>query len=150
MRISNDIDDHDIDNLPAKAWWRSYQGNKGSLFFMLGMVTFLVACLVLLSAAFMYFSANKKTTGAAGTDTAAILLRVGHFVDLPSGETPQVAPITDLASFRNQPFFSRARVGDVLVIYMQSHLAILYSPEENKIINMSKISVVIPRPAALP
>jgi hypothetical protein len=83
------------------------------------------------------------------TDTAMIMLKVGRLVDLPSGETPQVAPINDIAPFKNQPFFTRARMGDILIVYINSHLAILYSPDEDKIINMSKVTVVVPKPAAL-
>lgn len=124
--------------------------DKSSFFFMLGMGAFLLSCLILFVAVFMYFNMKKAPAAIAPTDTAAIMLQVGRLVDLPSDETPQVAPINDVAPFLNQPFFARARVGDVLIIYMQKHVAILYSSAENKIVNMSKISVVIPKSTALP
>lgn len=123
---------------------------KNSLFFMLGMGALLLSCLALLGAVFLYFNANKTPANAVATDTANVLSAVGKLVDLPSDETPQVVPISDIALFQNQPFFARARVGDALIVFIKNHVAVLYSPENNKIINMSKISVVLPPSTALP
>lgn len=83
------------------------------------------------------------------TNTAVLLQHVGKLMDLPSGEKPQVMPITDVATFKHQPFFYFAKEGDVLIVYLQKHVAILYDPKEDKIVNMSRISTVIFPPPAL-
>lgn len=143
------MDDFD-DTLSCDTTPQGQGKNKSQFFFMLGMGAFLLACLVLLVAVYIYFNANKVPAHTGAVDTAGVLLAVGKLADLPKDEAPQVAPIADIAPFQNQPFFARARVGDILIVYLQNHVAVLYSPEDNKIVNMSKISVVIPKTNALP
>lgn len=130
--------------------------NKNALYFMFGMAAFFLACIILLVAVYLYL--NPKSTdstagSASGTDVAGqpavILSKTRALAELPGDETPQIIPITDLSSFQNQAFFARAHVGDVLILYLKNHVAVLYDPVLNKIINMSKISIIIPKPPAI-
>lgn len=130
--------------------------NKNGLYFLIGMGIFLVACIILLFAVYLFL--HPKTTTAPNSlgiapdlsQPAVLLAKVKALVDLPSDETPQIVPISDLAPFSKQQFFSKAHVGDVLIIYINSHIAVLYDPGLNKIVNMSKISIIIPPNSALP
>ena len=72
-------------------------------------------------------------------NTAALLEKIGTHIMLPSNETPQVIPITNIEQFKNQPFFRHAKNGDVLLLYTQNKKAILYNPEEDKIIDTAPI-----------
>jgi hypothetical protein len=109
---------------------------------------FFLSSAAILVAAYMFVSLDQQKK-VDTTNTAVLMAHVGKLVDLPDGEKPQVVPITDVTSFKNEPFFYFAKEGDVLIVYLQKHVAILYDPKENKIVNMSKVSAVIPAPPAL-
>lgn len=101
-------------------------------------VVFLVlAICVLASAGFVgyktykTYEARKAAQGPAADDTLA---RVGKLVELPQGETPTVATISDLSKIKDEPFFQGAAVGDKVVIYKEAKIAILYRPSTNKVI----------------
>ena len=79
-----------------------------------------------------------------------MLAKVGKIVDLPKEETAKIARVTDLKSHKNQPFFARAREGDVLIVYAKNRLAILFDLEGQKVINMNKITVIFPTPPLTP
>lgn len=116
----------------------------------LGILIFLFSFFILCIGIYLFLNSNKKSGYLAPTDTPGIMLNVNKLIDLPKGESPQVVVITDISQFRQQAFFNRGKVGDVLIVYKQNHVAILYDPETDKIINMSSISVLLPKPAALP
>lgn len=119
------------------------------VFIMIGLGLFLISCVILLIAVYLYLNTEKKVV-TAPNDSNTVMVQVKRLMDLPNDESPQVIPINDLASFKDNLFFTRARVGDMLIVYIKNHVAILYATEERKIINMSKITIIIPRPAALP
>jgi len=64
--------------------------------------------------------------------------------DLPKDEEPSIATVLDVEKLKNQPFFARAQNGDKVVIYIKSQLAILFRVNDNKIINVSPVSMPEP------
>ena len=60
---------------------------------------------------------------------------------LPTGETPTIATVTDLAPLKNQPFFANARVGYKVIIYTNAKRAILYDPVSDKIVETAPLNL---------
>ena len=79
--------------------------------------------------------------------TKDIINAVGKLIELPDG-VPQIATVSDAETLKkSQPFFSKARNDDQLLIFQTE--AILYRPSENKIINIGPINreqTVEPKP----
>ena len=61
--------------------------------------------------------------------------KVGKLMSLPTDEEQIVETVTDLAVLKDKPFFSKAEIGDKVLIYEKAALAILYRPSKNIIIN---------------
>lgn len=73
------------------------------------------------------------------TTTETLLRDIGTLVELPSDEQPTIATVTDLKPLQNQPFFEKAAVGDKVLIFSKSKLAILYRPSEKRIIEFAPL-----------
>jgi hypothetical protein len=66
---------------------------------------------------------------------------LGKLMELPAGEVPTVATISDKEKLTGQAFFAQAENGDILFAYTSAMKAILYRPMTNKIINVAPISI---------
>ena len=66
---------------------------------------------------------------------------VGKLIALPTGEAPTIATVTDPEKLKGQPFFVNAKMGDKVLIYAAARKAILYSPTENKIIEVAPLII---------
>lgn len=66
---------------------------------------------------------------------------VGKLIDLPKGEDPTVATITDANKLKDQAFFKNAQNGDKVLIYSKAKKAILYRPSTNKVIEIAPINL---------
>lgn len=81
-------------------------------------------------------------SGQLTTDqTQKLIAQVGKIIDLPVGETPTVATITDITKLSSQPFFKSAQNGDQVLIYTNAKKAYLYSPTLNRILDVEPINV---------
>lgn len=86
-----------------------------------------------------------------------LVSEVGKLIDLPTGEDPTVATVTDVTKLQEQPFFAKAKNGDKVLIYSQAKKAILYDPKAKKILDISPINIgtssaqtASPKPSAAP
>lgn len=70
-----------------------------------------------------------------------LIKQVGKIYELPKGETPEIATVTDVNRLRNQPFFANAQVGDKVLVYINARKGVLYRPSTNQIINISPINI---------
>lgn len=74
---------------------------------------------------------------------------VGRLINLPEGDNPQVAIVSDLTPLSGQPFFRNAEVGDRVIIYENLGRAILYNPRLNKIMEIATLQPQANPPAAV-
>ena len=88
-----------------------------------------------------YQSLKVNPNAEAEKETNKLLSSLGSLMELPQGETPTVATISDKEKLNGQAFFSNAQNGDILFAYTTSMKAILYRPSTNKIINVAPISI---------
>ena len=51
-----------------------------------------------------------------------------------------MATVSDPEKLKDQPFFAKAQKGDKVLIYSNSQKAILYSPTEDKIVEVAPIN----------
>ena len=81
---------------------------------------------------------------AAEEEIKKLLSEIGNVISLPDGEQPTVATVTDIEKLKDQPFFSKAKNGDKVVIYTNSKKAILYDPNTKKIIEVAPVNIGTP------
>lgn len=70
--------------------------------------------------------------------------RVGKLMELPAGETPTVAAVSDVSKLKGQAFFVNAQNGDQVLIYSKAKKAVLYRPSTNKIIEVGPVNLSAP------
>ncbi len=70
-----------------------------------------------------------------------LIKQVGKIYELPKGETPNIATVTDPNRLRNQPFFANAQIGDKVLVYINARKGVLYRPKTNQIINVSPVNI---------
>lgn len=75
----------------------------------------------------------------AQTDNKTIIDKVSKLIELPTGEEPTVATVSDLEKLQGQPFFAKAKKGDILLLYNGAKKAILYDPVGNKIVEVGPL-----------
>lgn len=83
----------------------------------------------------------KNPTLAAQLEVQDLLQKVGNVMELPKGESPTIATVSDVTKLKNQPFFVNAQNGDKVLIYAGAKEAILYRPGENKIIGVAPVNL---------
>lgn len=120
---------------PAPAPKKS--GSSKSLFMVGGLIV-LVLVAVVGGYLFIQFRSGQglfKNSNSAQADVKSIVDKVAAIIDLPKNETPQVLNVSDKYKLNNQPFFAKTENGDKVLIYPNSHIAVLFRPSTNKIIN---------------
>ena len=118
------------------------------------------ACVVLAGVGSLYFYIRHmrmetgqgpdaaQVTGAADNagqiqnDLQATKAAVERLMELPAGEEPVLATVTDAEKIRTQKFFDKAQNGDRVLIYKENQKLILYRPAINKIIEVSQTSAL--------
>src|SRR5258708_1233441 len=78
---------------------------------------------------------------ASQAEVKSLLAEVGKLIELPSGEDPTVATITDISKLKDQPFFAHAKNGDKVLIYTNAKKAILYDPNAHKVIDVAPVNI---------
>jgi hypothetical protein len=77
----------------------------------------------------------------AQQEMLTIVGEVGKLMVLPEGETPTIATVTDPEKLAGQAFFANASSGDKVLLYTNAKKAILYSPSQNKILEVAPINL---------
>ena len=116
---------------------------KQKLFIEIATVALLV---VLGGGGYFYYQSTKAQKQAnpqqvAQEEVKKIVAEVGKLIDLPSGEDPTVATVTDISKLKDQPFFQKAKNGNKVLIYTNARKAILYDPASNKVIDVAPINI---------
>ncbi len=94
-------------------------------------------------AIYFYFQTVKSSDPQKITqqEIERMVSRVGALIILPEGEQPTIATVTDKEKLKDQSFFANAKNGDKVLIYTGARKAILYSPTQNKIIEVAPLNI---------
>lgn len=102
-----------------------------------------------------YFLQHQKSSvlGASSQEQQAadqVIAEVGKLIELPQGEQPTIATVSDINKLKGQAFFTNAKNGDKVLIYTKAQKAILYDPTEKKIVEVGPINLnqTTPSPVA--
>lgn len=87
------------------------------------------------------YTATARRAADPKAEAKEVLAKLGKLIDLPAGEEPTVATVTNADQIKNQPFFSKAKNGYRVILYTNGRMAILYDDVANKIINVGAINV---------
>ncbi len=77
----------------------------------------------------------------AQQEVASTVEMVSKVVELPQGEDPVVATVTDKEKLKDQPFFSKAENGDKVLIYATAKRIYLFRPSGNKLIEAAPLNI---------
>lgn len=97
-----------------------------------------------------YRAIQQNPQKVAQDATNELLAEVGKLIELPTGETPTVATVVDVEKLKDQAFFAKAKNGDKVLIYTNARKAYLYSPANNKLIEVAPLNIGNPAPAPAP
>lgn len=129
------------------------QTNKHSRRFNFSRTTLIIIALIVLVAGFSawQYSQNlalkkelgqlKGDGGASDAEIRELVSKVGALIELPEGDEPTIATVTDPQKLTDQAFFATAKTGDKVLIYANAKKAILYRPSENKIIEVAPVNI---------
>jgi hypothetical protein len=81
-------------------------------------------------------AANSPKPSLSLDSPADLATLIGNIIELPSGETPTVAIISDVSKLRDRPLFAKAENGDRLLVYTKNGKAFLYRPGSNKLVDV--------------
>ncbi len=108
----------------------------------LGLLVFAVISVA--AAVYLYKqNAELRRNSQAVTESEIkdLIAKVGKLIVLPTGEQPTIATVADPDKLKNQSFFANASKDDKVLIYTNARKAILYSPSQNKIIEVAPINI---------
>lgn len=84
---------------------------------------------------------NANPQIAVQKQTDELIKQVGLLMQLPSGETPTVANVSDASKAKQQSaFFANAQNGDKVLMYVKAGEAILYRPSTKKIVLVAPLT----------
>jgi cytoskeletal protein RodZ len=121
------------------------------------LIVVIVVLIVALIPAYYYYNQYKQAqnllqnpSASANAEAQQLVSKVGELIELPTGETPTIATVSDVTKLANQPFFARAQNGDKVLIFNNSKEIYLYRPSENKIISVATLNATNPLPSIAP
>lgn len=91
-----------------------------------------------------YRDLKENPQRLAEEEVQKVVAEVAKLIVLPEGEAPTVAKVTDVERLKSQPFFANAKNGDRVLIYTNARKAILYRPEEHKLIEVAPLNLGTP------
>lgn len=100
--------------------------------------------ILVLAGYFLYqaFKGSSQVTPQNPQDEVRQLVgEVSKLMELPAGEDPTIATVTDVEQLRAQPFFLNAQNQDKVLIYSNARKAILYRPSTKKVIEVAPINI---------
>lgn len=124
-----------------------------STWFRLGIAAVVVGLLAgAVGASGYFYRAYKKTlsekdsllsqmTGKVEVpEVESVVASISKLIELPTGETPTLATVSDKTKLESQSFFKRAENGDKVLIYTTAGKAILFRPSTGKVVDMTAVN----------
>ncbi|NTW89457.1 MAG: hypothetical protein HGB37_00905 [Candidatus Moranbacteria bacterium] len=110
-----------------------------------GMTMWFVGAVLLLAAlgaAIYFYIAYRQAIEArpAESEVGQLIARISRFMELPAGETPTLATVTDKGKLSGQDFFAIAENGDKVLIYEKAAKAVLFRPSTGRVMNVAPIN----------
>jgi hypothetical protein len=110
-----------------------------------GVSLILILLVVVAAAASIFFyrqySMLAKNPNAENQKKIEVVVaKVDKLMELPKGETPTLATVTDTKDLAKQPFFAKAKVGDQVLLYANARKAFLYDPVANIVVEVASLS----------
>ncbi|MFC1646987.1 LytR C-terminal domain-containing protein [Patescibacteria group bacterium] len=112
----------------------------------IGAVTVIIVAAI--SASVYFYTGYRKTQAllknpaqATQEENKKLVEDISMMIDVPEGEEPTIAAVSDKEKLAGQPFFANAENGDRVILYPSIQKAILYRPTTGKIIEMSQVNV---------
>lgn len=118
-----------------RSWFRKFLRKYFAL-----ILIFLVIILGLTSAHF-YKKSNSTIDKLSQAEIKSLVEKVGKIAVLPEGEIPTIATVSDPEALKDQAFFADAKKGDKVLIYSNAKKAFLYSPSQDKIVNIDPLNI---------
>lgn len=103
-------------------------------------LTFFVVLVLAILSLYFYRQYRAEQAQNPAREVEETVAAVSELMELPAGETPTLATVTEREKLTTQTFFKYAENGDKVLIYLQSRRAILYRPSSNKIIDVTTIN----------
>lgn len=107
-----------------------------------------VISVLVLGGGYYFYSQNQKNQlartnpqASAQEEVKKTVAEISKIIDLPVGEDPTVATVTDITKLKDQPFFQKAKNGDKVLIYTNAKKAILYDPTLKKVLDVAPINI---------
>lgn len=84
---------------------------------------------------------EKRPLGIEGNDNInSIITRLESVVEFPVYEKPsRIANISDISKLSGRSFFANAKNGDIVFIYENNKMAVLFRPSSGKIISIGPL-----------
>ncbi len=147
-RVMSDVARPGTKSVPAVQKARRLKFPKKKAVFLLVGVIFLLA---IAGGAYYFVTKYQKAQDeitrlsnpqeVAQAEQEKLISAVGSLTDLPSGESPTIATVSDASKLKSQVFFANAQNGDKVLIYTRAKRAILYRPSVNKIIEIGPVNI---------
>ena len=81
-----------------------------------------------------------KTPSSSQDETQQLIDYLNQFMELPTGETPTLATVSNVEELKSQNFFKNAQNGDKVLLYAKEGKAMLYRPSSKKLIEVAPIN----------
>ena len=89
---------------------------------------------------FFYRKLNKiDNTSSKDKETNSLILKVSKLYLFPKDEVPTIATVSDSNLLKDKEFFTQAKIGDNVLLFLQTGKAVLYRSSINKIIEIAPI-----------
>jgi hypothetical protein len=124
-------------------WFERRLIYKGKSYPVKNLLLLAAALLLILFSAAHFLLAYRNNQAdpnlAIQKETKELTDRIGKFMELPTGEQPTLATVTDQDKLKGQDFFAHAQNGDKLLVWPVARKAILYRPSTGKVIEVSNL-----------
>lgn len=110
------------------------------------IIPILIVLLLLISSLAFYFynkasRLNDSPDIKSKKEATDLISKVNKLILLPDDEFPTIATINDLDKLKDQPFFSKAKIGDKVIMYPKAKKAYLYNPDSNILVEVASVNV---------